>query len=310
MSTTQTQPAATPAGVDPSLNIWLNGEIVPAAQAMVSVFDHGLLYGDGVFEGIRIYGGRIFKLKTHLRRLYDSAKAIRLDIPQSLDELEAACREARQANGIVDGYIRLCVTRGIGTLSINPFLCKAPCVFIIADDITLYPDELYRDGMGIITSSVTRNHPGAVSPRIKSLNYLNNILAKIQALDAGVLEAVMFNHVGNVAECTGDNIFIVRDLGVGPALISPPLHAGYLEGVTMRVICDLAHEAGIRVHHFDLTHHDLYTADEIFLTGTAAQVIPVTAVDKRTIGDGTPGAMTRQLMGAFHDLVTRDVPED
>lgn len=290
--------------------VWLNGSIVNAAEATVSVYDHGLLYGDGVFEGIRTYGGRVFKLATHLRRLTESAKALRLDLPYDADALASAIRQIVAANGCRDGYIRLCVTRGVGTLGLNPFVCDKASTFIIADNITLYPEALYEEGLSVITSSIIRNHPQALSPRIKSMNYLNNILAKIEAIDAGVLEAIMFNHQGNVAECTGDNLFIVRRQGQDPVLFTPPLHAGILEGVTMNVVIDLAQAAGLEVVRTDLTRHDLYTADEMFLTGTAAEVIPVTNVDGRSIGTGRPGDVTTGLIGAFRSLIAQNAPED
>jgi branched-chain amino acid aminotransferase len=295
-----------------SKKIWLNGKLVPAEQAVVSVYDHGLLYGDGVFEGIRCYNGRVFKMATHLTRLEQSAKAIRLRLPYSADELAAAIRQTLEANGQTDGYIRLCVTRGTGTLGLNPFVCEHASAFIIADAITLYPAELYENGLAVITSSVMRNHPAALSPRIKSMNYLNNILAKIEAIDAGVLEAVMLNAQGYVAECTGDNIFIVRrEAGMDrPHLVTPPLHAGALEGVTRNAVIELAGKAGYAVVQADLTKHDLYTAQEMFLTGTAAEVIPVTKVDGREIADGKPGRITRDLMDAFRNLVANHAPED
>ncbi len=293
-----------------SQQVWLNGKLVSAAEAAVSVFDHGLLYGDGVFEGIRIYGGRVFKLASHLHRLFNSAKAIRLTIPYNRDELAQATRDLVAANDRTDGYIRRCVTRGVGTLGLNPFFCDSPSVFIIADKIALYPAELYENGMAVIIASTIRNHPGALSPRIKSMNYLNNILAKIEALDAGVMEAVMLNHQSFVAECTGDNVFIVRRVKDGPRLVVPPLHAGLLEGITMRTVIDLAAEAGIGTERADLTRYDLYTADEMFLTGTAAEVVPVTKVDGRVIGDGKPGQVTRQLIKAFRNLVADQAPED
>lgn len=297
-----------------SQQIWLNGKLVPPAEATVSVYDHGLLYGDGVFEGIRVYNGRILKLMTHLRRLYDSARAIRLDIPYDIDTLAQAVRDTVAANGEAvhrSGYIRLCVTRGVGTLGLNPFTCKQPNVFIIVDKITLYPAELYESGLGLITAATMRNHPAALSPRIKSMNYLNNIMAKIEAIDAGLLEAVMLNHQGYVAECTGDNLFVVRhDLAGGkPRIMTPPLHAGILEGVTMTLVIELARKAGWNVERIDLTRYDLYTADEIFLTGTAAEVIPATKVDGRTIGTGEPGPVTKQLIQAFRELVA-NAPED
>ncbi len=297
-----------------SQQIWLNGKLVPPAEATVSVYDHGLLYGDGVFEGIRIYNGRVLKLLTHLRRLYDSARAIRLEIPYTIDELADAVRQTVAANSEAvrqSGYIRLCVTRGVGTLGLNPFVCKQPNIFIIVDRITLYPAELYEKGLGLITAATLRNHPGALSPRIKSMNYLNNIMAKIEAIDAGLLEAVMLNHQGHVAECTGDNLFVVRHdpSGGKPRIMSPPLHAGILEGVTMTLVIELAKVAGWTVERIDLTRYDLYTADEIFLTGTAAEVIPATKVDNRTIGTGVPGPVTQQLIAAFRALVA-DAPED
>ncbi len=290
--------------------IWINGQLVPPEQATVNVLDHGVLYGDGVFEGIRNYNGRIFKLGTHLRRLADSARAIRLEMPYSIEQLTEATHKTVEANEPDNSYIRLCVTRGGGLLGLNPFNCKNPVAFIIADTITLYPPELYRDGMSVITSSVTRNHPASLSPRIKSLNYLTNIMAKIEAIDAGLLEAIMLNHQGYVAECTGDNIFIVCKRAGKSVLMSPPLHAGILEGVTMNTVIGLAEQAGIEVARTDLTKYDLYTADEMFLTGTAAEVIPVTRVDGRVIGEGRPGPMTLQLKDAFHRLVGKDAPED
>jgi branched-chain amino acid aminotransferase len=294
-----------------SKQIWLNGDLVPPEQATVSVFDHGLLYGDGVFEGIRIYNSRIFKLKTHLQRLFDSAKAIRIDIPHTLEQLTEATRKTVDANGLSNGYIRICVTRGVGQLGIDPFKCENASVFIIVDSISMYPPELYEDGMAVITSSVIRNHPAALSPRIKSLNYLNNILAKIEARDAGVLEAVMLNHLGFVSECTGDNIFVIKHhADQTPYVATPPLHAGILEGVTMTTVIDLATQAGYEVSREDLTQYDLFTAKEMFLTGSGAEVIPVTKVDGRTIANGEPGPVTRQLTADFHQLVGNNAPED
>jgi branched-chain amino acid aminotransferase len=290
--------------------VWLDGELVPAGEAKVSVYDHGLLYGDGVFEGIRVYGGRVFKLATHLTRLAESAKAIRLELSMSVEALDAAVRQTVEANDCRDGYVRLCVTRGAGTLGLHPFKCPRPSTFIICDAIKLYPQELYDQGLAIITASTIRNHPGALSPRIKSMNYLNNILAKIEAIDAGVLEAVMLDHRGLVSECTGDNIFVVRPIAGKPTLITPPLHAGILDGVTRNVVLQLAEAAGLPVREADLTRHDLYTADEMFLTGTAAEVIPVTSVDQRTIGDGRVGGITKRLIGAFRELVAANAPED
>ena len=285
--------------------IWFNGELIPADQAKVSVFDHGLLYGDGVFEGIRVYNGRILKLRSHLKRLFDGARSICLTMPYTIEQLDAATRQTCAANGITDGYIRLCVTRGIGTLGINPLTCKNACTFIIADSIELYPPELYETGMAIITAATIRNHPAALSPRIKSMNYLNNILAKIEAINAGVLEAIMLNEDGYVAECTGDNLFLVRR-GV---LITPPLHAGVLEGITRDLVLELARAAGLETAETDVTRHDVFTAEEVFLTGTAAELIPVTKVQQRVIGDGEVGPITKQLTAAYRTLVTH-APED
>ncbi|MEM6331535.1 MAG: branched-chain-amino-acid transaminase, partial [Planctomycetota bacterium] len=232
--------------------VYVNGQLVPADQARVSVFDHGLLYGDGIFEGLRIYSGRVFRLEQHVRRLYESAKAIWLDLPMSQDEMIAAVNQTVAANDLQDGYVRLVVTRGAGTLGLDPRACSDPQVIIIADEITLYPAEYYEQGLQIITSSVIRNHPAALSPRIKSLNYLNNILAKIEGIQAGCVEALMLNHKGEVAECTGDNIFLVRD-GV---LMTPPLDAGILEGVTRSVVIELAAELGVETREVALTKHD------------------------------------------------------
>ena len=276
--------------------VWLNGKLVDREDAKISVFDHGLLYGDGVFEGIRSYSGRVFRLKEHIRRLFDSAKGIRLAIPMTADELAKAIADTLQANGLKDAYIRVVVTRGVGTLGLDPNRCQSPTVFIITDKIELYPPELYENGLEIITAATMRNHPNAVNPRLKSLNYLNNILAKIEAIDAGTLEAVMLNHQGFVAECTGDNLFIVRD-GV---LFTPPIAAGILEGITRDEILAIAEDFGIKVREENLTRHDLYVADECFLTGTAAEVVPVVRIDKRTIGDGHPGPVTKRLLEEFH----------
>lgn len=282
-----------------SFKVWINGRLFAKEDAKVSVYDHGLLYGDGVFEGMRSYAGRVFRMDEHLRRLWDSAKAIRLTIPVTIEALGAAVNETLQANGITDGYIRLVVTRGAGTLGLDPNRTADPQVIIITDHISLYPKEFYENGLSIVTASTIRNHSAALSPRIKSLNYLNNILAKIEGLDAGCVETLMLNHKGEVAECTGDNIFLVRD-GV---LLTPPIDAGILEGVTRNAVMELARAAGIEVREIALTRHDVFVADECFLTGTAAEVIPVVKVDGRTIGDGPPGAITRRLIEAFKKLV-------
>ncbi len=284
------------------MKVWMDGELRDTADATVSVFDHGLLYGDGVFEGIRIYGGRIFRAEDHVTRLFQSARAIRLEIPHDTDRIIAAMYETLQANSLEDGYIRLVVTRGAGTLGLNPFECPEPHLFVIADTIQLYPQEMYDNGMRVITSSVVRNNPNALSPRIKSLNYLNNILAKIEAIDAGVPEAIMLNANGLVAEATGDNIFIVRN----GTIITPPLHAGVLEGVTRGVVAELAEAAALPLVESELTRHDLYIADECFLTGTAAEIIAVTDIDGRRVGQGEVGPITRRLTKAFRTLVRTD----
>jgi branched-chain amino acid aminotransferase len=286
-------------GFDPDLKIFLDGRIIPAGEATISVFDHGLLYGDGVFEGLRSYGGRVFRLDQHLKRLDESARAIRLELPMSREEFVAATYDTLEANKIVDGYIRLVVTRGVGTLGLSPTRTECPSVFIIASQIELYPKELYEKGMAIISCSVIRNHPNAISPRIKSLNYLNNILAKIEALDAGVYEALMYNHQGYVAECTGDNIFLVREGRVQ----TPPMTAGVLEGITRNAVIELIARRELPFRDMELTRQDVYIADECFLTGTAAEVIPVTKIDGRPIGPGQPGPVTRQLIADFKELV-------
>jgi len=278
-----------------ALKIWLDGKLVDEADAKISVFDHGLLYGDGVFEGIRVYSSRIFELEAHIKRLYESAKAIRLDIPMGRDELIKAVEKTVEANNVIDGYIRLVVTRGTGNLGLNPFVCEGARLFIIADNIQLYPEELYEKGMKVISATTVRNHPLAIPPQVKSLNYLNNILAKIEALDVNVPEAVMYNHEGYVAEATGDNVFIVKD-GV---IYTPPVEAGALEGVTRGVVIRLAREAKLEVVEKNLTRFDLYVCDEFFLTGTAAEVIGVVEIDGRIIGDGRPGPYTRLLRKKF-----------
>jgi branched-chain amino acid aminotransferase len=278
-----------------ALKIWLGDKLVDEQDAKVSVFDHGLLYGDGVFEGIRVYSGRVFELEAHIERLYNSAKGIRLDIPMSREKLIGAIHKTVEANGVVDGYIRLVVTRGTGTLGLNPFICEDAMVFIIADSIQLYPEELYEKGMKIISATTVRNHPLAIPPQVKSMNYLNNILAKIEALDYNVPEAIMYNHEGYVAEATGDNVFIVRK-GV---IYTPPAEAGALEGITREIVIRLAKKEGIEVVEKNLTRFDLYISDEMFLTGTAAEVIGIVEIDGRVIGDGRPGAVTKQLRDKF-----------
>jgi branched-chain amino acid aminotransferase len=281
-----------------SLQIYINGTLYDKENAKISVYDHGLLYGDGVFEGIRSYGGKVFRLDDHLDRLWNSAKAIILDIPMSKAQMAKAIVDTLEVNKIKDGYIRVVVTRGAGSLGLDPNRCSDPQVIIITDRIALYPPELYEQGLEIITVSTVRNHPAALSPRIKSLNYLNNILAKIEGVQAGCIEALMLNYKGEVAECTGDNIFVVRQ----GRLLTPPLEACILEGITRDVVIDIARQAGIVVLETALTKHDVYIADECFLTGTAAEVVPVVKVDSRTIGAGVPGAVTRDLMSRFHKL--------
>ena len=281
-----------------SRQIYLDGTLVPAEDAKISVYDHGLLYGDGVFEGIRVYGAKVFLLEEHVKRLYESALAIRLTIPSSPAEMTRAVEQTVAANSVDDGYVRLVVTRGAGTLGLDIRRTSNPQVIIIADSITLYPPEIYENGMPLVTASTIRNHPAALNPRVKSLNYLNNILAKIEATDAGMLEALMLNQRGEVAECTGDNVFVVT-AGI---VKTPPADAGILEGLTRNAVIRLAREAGITVRETNLTRHDIYTADECFLTGTAAEVIAVISLDGRTIGSGIPGPITRQLLEKFRAL--------
>ena len=281
-----------------SLQIYLSGKLVPQEQATVSVFDHGLLYGDGVFEGIRVYGGKVFLEKQHIDRLYESALSIRLQIPETPEQMTQAVRDTVAANNITDGYVRLVVTRGAGTLGIDPARTANPQTIIIADSISLYPQELYDNGLALVTASTIRNHSAALSPRIKSLNYLNNIMAKIEGTDAGTVEALILNHKGEVAECTGDNIFIVKD-GV---LKTPPPEAGILEGITRNAVMGLAREAGIEVQEVALVRHDIFVADECFLTGTAAEVIAAVSLDGRTIGTGRPGPVTQNLLVRFREL--------
>jgi branched-chain amino acid aminotransferase len=275
--------------------VYIDGEFLPQAAAKISVFDHGLLYGDGVFEGIRSYQGRVFKLDEHLQRLYDSARAIMLEIPISIEEIKAGVLETLRRNNLYDAYIRLIVTRGVGDLGLDPDKCPTPTIIIITDKITLYPQEFYEDGLEIATVSTRRNYAEALNPRIKSLNYLNNILAKIEGKQAGVIEALMLNAEGYVVECTGDNIFFVKD----NVIVTPPTHIGILEGVTRNAVIDLARELGLTVEERVFTRHDLYIADECFLTGTAAEVIPVVKIDRRVIGGGRPGIVTQKLIEEF-----------
>ncbi|MGP8020929.1 MAG: branched-chain-amino-acid transaminase [Limisphaerales bacterium] len=280
------------------MKVFIDGKYYDERAAKISVFDHGLLYGDGVFEGIRAYHGRVFKLREHIDRLFCSAKAILLNIPMSHAHIMRAVVEACRMNKIRDGYIRLVVTRGAGTLGLNPNRCKNPSVIIIADKIQLYPPALYQKGMEIVTVPTTRNLHSALNPAIKSLNYLNNILAKIEANHAGCEEAVMLNAEGFVAECTGDNLFIVKN----GELQTPPLSAGALYGITRGVVMELAEEEGLSVSEPNLTRYDLFNADECFLTGTGAEIVPVVKIDGRLIGAGKPGPITRKLVTEYHAL--------
>ncbi len=279
--------------------VYINGKYYDKPDAKISVYDHGLLYGDGVFEGIRVYHGKVFRLKEHLERLYDSARSIALEIPMGREELAKAVEETVRVNERRDGYIRLVVTRGTGTLGLDPRKCDSQ-IIIIVDGISLYPEELYENGLEIITAATIRSHPAALSPRVKSLNYLNNILAKIEAIRGGCLEALMLNHKGEVAECTGDNVFILKH----GELRTPPIDAGILEGVTRNAVIELATKrAGLTVKEMVLTRHDVFTAEEFFLTGTAAEIIPVVKCDGRPIGTGKPGPVTKRLRELFKELV-------
>lgn len=284
------------------MKVYLNGELVDKESARISVFDHGYLYGDGVFEGIRAYNGVIFKLKEHIDRLYRSAHMIMLEIPLSKQEMQEAIITTMRANNLKDAYIRVVVSRGEGDLGLDPRKCKNPNVVIITDKIVLYPQELYEKGMEIITVPTRRNIPEAINPQIKSLNYLNNILAKIEAINSGYQEAIMLNHDGFVVECTGDNIFILKE----NILFTPPAYLGALKGITRDTVIELARKKGIEVKEDAITRYDLYNAQECFLTGTAAEIVPVVKIDGRVIGDGKPGKVTLQLIKDFRNLTTKD----
>ncbi|MCB7128777.1 MAG: branched-chain-amino-acid transaminase [Candidatus Brocadiales bacterium] len=283
-----------------SLKVYINGKLMPQEEAKVSVFDHGLLYGDGIFEGLRAYHGRVFKLTQHLERLFDSARAIFLEIPMTIDELKEGIFATLRANNMKDSYVRLIVTRGEGKLGLEPGKCRNPQVIIITDTLQLYPPKLYNEGIDIVAVATVRNHPEALNPRIKCLNYMNNILAKTEGINAGATEALMLNKDGFVAECTGQNIFMVK----GNELYTPHPNSGILKGITRDTVIGLAKEAGIKVREDFLTRYDLYLAEECFLTGTAAQIVPVVKVDARIVGDGKPGRITREMLRKYRELLT------
>jgi branched-chain amino acid aminotransferase len=280
------------------LTIYLDGKFVPEADAKVSVFDHGLLYGDGIFEGIRFYNGRVFRLEEHLERLWDSARSICLEIPMGRGEMTEALLETIRRNDLREGYIRLIVTRGVGNLGLNPAQCKRPSVIIIATTIALYPKEVCEKGLTVVTCATRRTGAAALNPAVKSLNYLNNVMARIEANLAGADEALMLNDAGNVAECTADNVFIIKR----GQIFTPPISAGALRGITRAVVFDIAAELGIKITETDVTRHDVFVADECFLTGTAAEVIPVVKADGRPIGSGKPGSITTRIIGRFREM--------
>jgi branched-chain amino acid aminotransferase len=278
--------------------IYIDGKFLPEADAKISVFDHGLLYGDGIFEGIRFYNGRVFRLEEHLDRLWDSARSICLEIPMSVDEMTKALLETIRQNDLREGYIRLIVTRGVGNLGLNPAQCKKPSVIIIAATIALYPREVYEKGLTVVTCATRRTSPGALNPAVKSLNYLNNVMARIEANLAGADEALMLNDAGHVAECTADNVFVVKR----GQIFTPPIAAGALRGITRSVVFDIAAELGIKISETEITRHDVFIADECFLTGTAAELIPVIKADGRTIGTGKPGPITARMIERFREM--------
>ena len=286
------------------LIIYLDGEYVPKEKAVVSVFDHGLLYGDGVFEGIRAYNNRVFKLTEHLERLYESAHTLTLEIPISIEEMQEVVLETLRRNNLQDAYVRLVVTRGEGDLGLDPSKCSGATIFCIASSIQLYPDQLYEHGLEMVTVATRRNLAEACNPKVKSLNYLNNIYAKIEANLAGVPESIMLNQEGYLAEATGDNIFLVKK-GV---LITPSPHLGTLEGITRNAVMDLARKKGIPVEETIFTRHEVYNADECFLTGTAAELIPCVKVDGRVIGSGEPGEIFKGLLADFRAMTHEDGP--
>ena len=285
-----------------SKRIFLDGSFVEPQEARVSVFDHGFLYGDGVFEGIRAYGGRIFRLKAHVERLFSSAKTLMLEIPYTRAEMTELILEACRVNGLQDAYIRVVVSRGPGDLGLDPLKCPKPSVVIIADTITLYPEDLYRAGLKVCTSSIRRQRAEALNPQIKSLNYLNSILAKIEANQRGCQEVVMLSEEGFVAECSADNIFMVR----GRKVITPAPHLGILLGITRDAVMEVARAKGYEVVETTFTRHELWNADEVFLTGTAAEIVSVVSIDERIVADGKPGRVATELQAAFRELAVRD----
>ena len=280
------------------MKIYLDGTLHDEADARISVFDHGLLYGDGVFEGIRFYNRRVFRLEEHIRRLYDSARSILLNVPLTPEGMAAAVLDTCRANGLDDGYIRLIITRGVGSLGLSPYKCPKPSVIIIACPLSIYSEEAYRNGLVVATCGTRRPTHDTLSPQVKSLNYLNNVMAKVEAIQAGAEEGLLLNDRGLVAECTADNVFIVRD-GV---IRTPSFAAGALDGITRRAVFEIAASLGIPMREADISRHDIYTADECFLTGTAAEVIAATKLDQRPIGDGKPGPVTARVIAAFHEL--------
>jgi branched-chain amino acid aminotransferase len=278
--------------------IYIDGKFYPESDAKISVFDHGLLYGDGVFEGIRFYNGRVFRLEEHLQRLWDSARSICLDVPISRAKMTEALLETIRKNDMREGYIRLLLTRGVGNLGLNPAQCKKPSVIIIAAAIALYPKEMYEKGLSVVTCATRRTNPASLNPAVKSLNYLNNVMARIEANLAGADEALMLNDQGNVAECTADNVFVIKN----GQIFTPPISAGALRGITRAVAFEIAAELGIRVTETDITRHDVFVADECFLTGTAAEVIPVIRADGRSIGAGKPGPISTRMIARFREI--------
>lgn len=289
--------------------VWIDGEYYPKEEAKINVFDHGLLYGDGVFEGIRIYGHRIMKLRSHLERLFESARSISLDIGYTIDEVDRLVRETVKKNELADGYIRLIITRGVGSLGVNPFQCPKSSMIIIAGGIAVYPPEHYEKGITLMTATTMQKHPSMLNPRVKSLNYLPNMMAKMEALRADIDEAVLLNLNGHITECVGENIFAVRKCKDNYVLTTPPEEAGILLGVTRGVAMELAEELGFVVQEKNLTRHDLAIADEIFLTGTGAEIVPVRQYDGLEISGGLPGPCTKKMMERYRELL-KEAPED